>query len=281
MRHPAFKSLPRLILFLGTCLLIGLGLTFCQYGLVPVSTDTLLLDGVVFGALFGVLSFLLWYIVGFADLSGDHSLQKVINYSALLALVLIAWLGVGYLLLFLIFTPDTFSVLTESLPLRAIYGLLVFITVIRIYMNNLPLEESLEYEPLEPQKQKALMPEVAEIQENSAVPKKWLEKISVKTGQKIHLVAISDILFLQAEGDYVMIHTATGRFIKEQTMKYFEENLPPNKFVRIHRSCIVNIDCISRIELYEKQNYHITLKSGHQLKVSATGYKLLKNALAL
>jgi len=94
-------------------------------------------------------------------------------------------------------------------------------------------------------------------------------------------VQVSDILYLQAEGDYVMIHTAEGKYLKEQTMKYFEENLPAERFVRIHRSCIVHADCISKIELYEKQNYRITLKSGQQLKASSTGYKQLKAALKL
>jgi DNA-binding LytR/AlgR family response regulator len=64
-------------------------------------------------------------------------------------------------------------------------------------------------------------------------------------------------------------------------MKYFEEHLPSNLFVRVHRSCIVNVQVISKIELFEKQNQLLTLQNGLQVKASATGYKLLKRTLNL
>ena len=62
-------------------------------------------------------------------------------------------------------------------------------------------------------------------------------------------------------------------------MKYFEEHLPGDRFVRIHRSFIVNIACIAGIELYEKDTHLITLKSGDKLRASAEGYKRLKNLI--
>jgi DNA-binding LytR/AlgR family response regulator len=107
-----------------------------------------------------------------------------------------------------------------------------------------------------------------------------LERIAVKSGQKIHVIIVSDILYLQAEGDYVQIFTNDGKYLKEQTMKYFENNLP-SQFVRVHRSYIINIETISRIELYEKQNQQLTLKNGHKIKISIAGYKLLKLRLNL
>ena len=91
----------------------------------------------------------------------------------------------------------------------------------------------------------------------------------------------ADIICLQADGDYVQIITATGKYLKEQTMKYFDENLPASLFVRVHRSCIVNIQTIARIELYDKQNQQLTLKNGHQIKVSQAGYKTLRAKLHL
>jgi DNA-binding LytR/AlgR family response regulator len=107
-----------------------------------------------------------------------------------------------------------------------------------------------------------------------------LEHIAVKSGQKIHIVAVSDIIYLQAFGDYVYIFTGNGKYLKEQTMKYFENNLP-QQFIRIHRSYIVNIKSISRIELYKKQSQLLTLQNGYQIKISSTGYKLLKQKLNL
>ena len=108
-----------------------------------------------------------------------------------------------------------------------------------------------------------------------------LERIAVKSGSKIHVILVPEVIFLQADGDYVQIITAQGKYLKEQTMKSFEEQLPENQFVRVHRSVIVNVEMISRIELYEKQNQLLTLKNGQQIKTSPSGYKALRMALNL
>jgi hypothetical protein len=268
MHHPAFQSFPRQILYLSLCILTGLTLTLCQFGLVPVPTGVLLLDGLMLGILAGLLAYLLWFVVFFAELSGGLPMQRILNHSALLVLLLAAWVGGGYVLE-LLFLPSSAGILSKTLPLKAVVGLLLLLSVVRLYQDWKREKELLEDESSD-------VP--API---SAIPSKILDTISVKTGQKIHLIQVSDILFLQADGDYVMIYTPEGKFLKEQTMKYFEEHLPAERYVRIHRSCMVHVECISKIELYEKQNYRITLKSGQQLKASATGYKLLKAALKL
>ncbi|MBN1463875.1 MAG: LytTR family transcriptional regulator DNA-binding domain-containing protein [Paludibacteraceae bacterium] len=114
---------------------------------------------------------------------------------------------------------------------------------------------------------------------NSAI--EIIDRIAIKLGSKIHVISVPDILYLQAEGDYVMIYTPDGNFLKEQTMKYFEQHLPQQKFVRVHRSCIVNVEIISRVELYEKQNYLLHLQNGTKIKASTNGYRLLKKTLSL
>jgi two-component system, LytTR family, response regulator len=78
-----------------------------------------------------------------------------------------------------------------------------------------------------------------------------------------------------------MIHTKEGRHLKEKTMKYFESSLDAKKFIRIHRSYIVNVTEINRLEHYDKENYMAILKNNTQLKVSSSGYKLLKDALKM
>lgn len=108
-----------------------------------------------------------------------------------------------------------------------------------------------------------------------------LQRIAVKSGSKIEIIAIGDIVYLESEGDYVMIHTKEGKFLKEKTMKYFEQHLDPDTFIRIHRSYIININEISRIELFEKESYIVKLKNGDQVKASSSGYKALKDALKL
>ena len=78
-----------------------------------------------------------------------------------------------------------------------------------------------------------------------------------------------------------MINSKGGKYLKEKTMKYFEQHLDSNTFIRVHRSFIININEISRIELFEKESYIIKLKNGAQVKASSSGYKALKDALKL
>jgi hypothetical protein len=281
MKHPAFQNLPRLLIFTGTCLLVGSAVAVSQSGLVSVSSSIIVLDGLISGLGFGILTLLLWYVIRFANLTGNDNFQKVVNYTALVILVNIVWLGSEYILIYVLFSDITFSAIVKSIPMKIIMGILIYTLTIRFLMNFSIDDEVQDEEPDDLKKPDSYKPEMDEAYANRVPKIGWSEKITVKVGQKIHVLAVADILFLQAEGDYVKIFTASSHFIKEQTMKYFEESLSPTKFVRIHRSFIVNIDAISRIELYEKQYYRITLNSGHQLKASASGYKLLKNTLQL
>jgi len=108
-----------------------------------------------------------------------------------------------------------------------------------------------------------------------------LERVVVKSGQKLNVITIPEIVYFQAEGDYVRIFTDTGKFLKEDTIKFFQARLPETQFVRVHRSYLVNISKILRIELYEKQNQQLTLSNGEKLKISASGYKRLREVLGL
>jgi two-component system LytT family response regulator len=126
----------------------------------------------------------------------------------------------------------------------------------------------------------ALPPTPTSVQ-NIALPEP-LTRIAVKERSQIHVVPINDIDYIEAYGDYVLLHTPQGKFLKERTMKYFDNNLPHQQFVRIHRSCIVNVDKVIKIELYEKEGYHIHLRNCKDiLKASTAGYKLLKEHIKL
>jgi len=122
-------------------------------------------------------------------------------------------------------------------------------------------------------------PEVQKIIQSADEKEELLQRIAVKTRHKVHVLGVNEIIYLEAEGDYVMIHTKDGNFLKEKTMKYFESHLDPEKFIRIHRSFIVNAEVIERIELYDKESYSVLLKNGSNLKASSSGYKLLKQIL--
>lgn len=106
-----------------------------------------------------------------------------------------------------------------------------------------------------------------------------LDRVVVKVGSKIHIIAISKINHIEAMDDYVSIHTNDGKFLKQQTMKFFEAHLPSEDFVRIHRSYIAAVKHISKIEVMEKESYVAILKNGTTLPVSRSGYTKLKGTL--
>ena len=105
------------------------------------------------------------------------------------------------------------------------------------------------------------------------------DKIVVKHNSNIHVIPLEQVNYIESEDDYVMIHTVNGKFLKHETMKYYEEHLDENTFFRIHRSYIVNISIIQKIEKYGKDNYRVMLKNGVDLKVSRSRYQELKNVL--
>jgi two-component system LytT family response regulator len=104
----------------------------------------------------------------------------------------------------------------------------------------------------------------------------FLERIVIKDGPKISVVQVNDIKYLEAQDDYIMIYSGEGKFLKQKTMKYFEEHLNSADFVRIHRSYIASVKRIKKIELLEKENYQIILEDKTALPVSKSGYDKIK-----
>ena len=107
------------------------------------------------------------------------------------------------------------------------------------------------------------------------------QRVVVKIAGKIKIIPVEEIHFLEASDDYVKIHTKEGSFLKNKTMSYFENVLDAQQFVRTHRSYIVSIPQVTRIDPYEKENYLVILKSGAKVPVSKTGYAKLKMVLGL
>jgi two-component system LytT family response regulator len=110
-------------------------------------------------------------------------------------------------------------------------------------------------------------------------PASPVNRIVVRKGTSLNLIPVEQIRYVEAQDDYVMIYHAAGKALKQQTMKFYEDNLPKNNFVRIHRSYIVRVEEIKRIEPYGKDNHVAILQSGDKLPVSRTGYKHLKEEL--
>ena len=107
------------------------------------------------------------------------------------------------------------------------------------------------------------------------------ERIVVKTGTKVKIIPVQDVLYLAADDDYVSVYTAEGSFLKNKTMNFFEQMLDPKYFVRVHRSYIIAIQQITRIDPYEKDAHLAILKSGAKIPVSKTGYVKLKQVLGI
>jgi two-component system LytT family response regulator len=106
-------------------------------------------------------------------------------------------------------------------------------------------------------------------------------RIVIKDGSKIKIIPVHDVQYLEAADDYVKIHTKDGYFLKNKTMTHFEQVLDGQQFVRSHRSYIVNVQQITRIDPYEKDGHVAVLRSGVKVPVSRNGYGKLKEVLGL
>jgi two-component system, LytTR family, response regulator len=112
--------------------------------------------------------------------------------------------------------------------------------------------------------------------ETAAQSPEQQNRIVVKDGNKIKIIPVNQIHYLEAADDYVKIVTAEGSFLKKRTMNFFEQSLGIYQFVRIHRSYIVNTQLITRIDAYEKDSHLVLLNTGAKLPVSKSGYTRLK-----
>ncbi|WKK57636.1 MULTISPECIES: LytTR family DNA-binding domain-containing protein [unclassified Sphingobacterium] len=108
-----------------------------------------------------------------------------------------------------------------------------------------------------------------------------LERIVVKTGAQIKIIPVQQINYLEAYDDYVKIHTNDGMYLKNKTMSSFEKQLDGKQFVRVHRSFIVRVDLLQKIEPMEKDSYIATLSSGGKVNISKSGYARLKQVIGL
>lgn len=280
--HPIQVSSQRWIIALGLLLLAAcIQILFLW---VYTEDDILasLLDGMVTTTLFALSAYWAWFVLGFVNSSITTLSISVLGISC----TLMGSFFTQWALEFINHTVYTSFLLT--LPFRFCYVALLWSIVLLWYRLQFSANEREDLE-----NQLAAMQEtwVEERRRAEANQKKeeettsdtegCLNRITVKDGTKIHLIELADLLYIQSCGDYVTLITPKGEYIKEQTMKYFETHLPESDFVRVHRSAIVQVKQISRLELFGKESYQLILKNGTRLKVSNSGYRLLKERLNL
>lgn len=106
-------------------------------------------------------------------------------------------------------------------------------------------------------------------------------RIVVKEAGNIRIIPVHEILYIEAYDDYVKIYTQKEMFLKKKTMSFYERALDENKFIRVHRSYIIQLAQLTRIELLEKDTHVALLKNGSRIPLSKTGYSKMKTLLGM
>ncbi len=106
-----------------------------------------------------------------------------------------------------------------------------------------------------------------------------LERILVRNGTTVEVIPCSTIDYIEAQDDYVCVRAAGKKHLKQQRLAELEATLEASRFVRIHRSYILNVDRLARLEAYAKDSRVAILKDGTKLPVSRTGYEKLRSLL--
>ena len=105
------------------------------------------------------------------------------------------------------------------------------------------------------------------------------ERVLVRDGSRVHVIPVEKLDYAEAQDDYVSLHTEGRQYLKDQTLASLEATLDPARFVRIHRSYLLNVDRLARIEQYAKDSRFAILSDGTKLPVSRAGYARLEELL--
>jgi two-component system, LytTR family, response regulator len=110
-------------------------------------------------------------------------------------------------------------------------------------------------------------------------PGQKAERVVVRDGPRVHIIAVAQLDYAEAQDDYVALYSAGKSYLKQQTISSLEESLDKTRFVRVHRSYLVNLERVSKIEPYTKDTRLAVLAGGAKIPVSRAGYLRLKEAM--
>jgi len=122
-------------------------------------------------------------------------------------------------------------------------------------------------------------PPVAELAMAAREPGHYAERIVVKEGTRVHIIPAAKLDYVEAQDDYVALASQGKKHLKQQTISSVEAMLDPKNFLRIHRSCIVNLERVTKVEPYGKDSHVAILSDGARLPVSRAGYARLRSVL--
>ncbi|MBI4902094.1 MAG: response regulator [Acidobacteria bacterium] len=110
-------------------------------------------------------------------------------------------------------------------------------------------------------------------------PLKFLERVVARDGPKVHVIPVDKLDYIEAQEDYIGLHAGGKTVLKQQTISSLEAALDPKKFVRVHRSFVVNLERVARVEPYGANSKVAVLTTGDKLPVSRSGYLRLEELL--
>jgi len=122
-------------------------------------------------------------------------------------------------------------------------------------------------------------PDVLALLETVRAERRTKERVAIRTGEAVYFVRIADIEWLEAAGNYVKIHAGGQEHLLRDTLRNFEERLDPDRFLRVHRSAIVNVDSIQRLEPWFHGEYAVVLRDGTKLMSSRTYSERLRKII--
>jgi len=123
------------------------------------------------------------------------------------------------------------------------------------------------------------LPAATELSSSARPPAQPLERIVVRDGTRVFIIPIAKLDYAEAQDDYVALASEGKKHLKQQTISSLESSLDPSRFLRIHRSYIVNLEKVTKVEPYSKDNHMVVLSNGTQLPVSRSGYSRLREFL--
>ena len=235
-------------------LVVALVLVAAQVAIMSVYTGAdyvpAVIDGIAAIGWLMALGYLAWFVVGVVSIFQTEVIILVTG--------ILIWIAGSFMVndIMTRIAGIPYIAFASTIPFRLLFGIPTWVAIILWYRLIVAKEDALN-QKLEKElamRQSVSLPEEPRIEQ--------IDRITVKDGSKIHLIK-------------------TDEYLKEQTMKYFETHLPSDTFVRVHRSTIVNVTQISRVELFGKETYQLLLKNGVKLRVSLSGYRLLKERLGI
>ncbi len=125
----------------------------------------------------------------------------------------------------------------------------------------------------------AAKPAIAALRAAARPPDTALERVVIRDGGQVHVLPVGKIDYVEAQDDYVAFKSGGKSFLKEQTLSDLESALDPRQFVRVHRSYVLNIERLSKVELYANDSRVAILADGTKLPISRAGYQRLQKVL--